>query len=145
MSVREIATTTNLTADPDEAPPLLSQTGLFRSTVDLIPNKGVIPYQINVPAWVDGAGSRRWIVLPGNSSIRTTPAGSWVFPQGTILVQHLEIDPNDTNRGNSEGRRLETRILRVDRQGHGYGVTYRWQPDGRDAALGVARWRRLSR
>ena len=37
--------------------------------------------------------------------------------------------------GGRAGRRLETRLLVVDRRGTGYGVTYRWKADGSDAEL----------
>jgi hypothetical protein len=50
-----------------------------------------------------------------------------------VLVKHFEA-PTDAGRPGA-GRRLETRLLVVDRRGLGYGVTYRWRPDGSDAEL----------
>jgi uncharacterized repeat protein (TIGR03806 family) len=122
---RDIVTTLNVPADPADLPPLLSQTGVFRSPADLTPSRGLVPYDVNAPLWSDGAAKRRWIALPGDARIGFAPTGEWTFPVGTVFVKHFEIG----------GRRLETRLLRVDETGNGYGVTYRWRGDGQDAEL----------
>ena len=48
-----------------------------------------------------------------------------------MLVKHFELAAEDGR----PARRLETRLLVVDRRGSGYGVTYRWRADGSDAEL----------
>jgi uncharacterized repeat protein (TIGR03806 family) len=107
-------------------PSRLSETGIFRSLADLTPNPGIVPYEVNAPLWSDGAAKRRWVMLPGDARIDFAPTGEWKFPPGTVFIKHFEL---------AGGRkRLETRLLVVDRSG-GYGVTYRWRPDGRDADL----------
>ena len=45
-------------------PPLLSQTGAFRDTRNLIPSESLIPYDVIVPFWSDGANKSRWIAVP---------------------------------------------------------------------------------
>jgi uncharacterized repeat protein (TIGR03806 family) len=116
----------------EKAPPLLSQTGLFTSLVDLTPQRGLIPYNVNVPLWSDGAAKRRWMA-PGHSPIVFTAEGEWTFPAGTVFVKHFEL-PIDERHPNHK-RRLETRLLVVDGSGTGYGVTYKWRPNNREADL----------
>ena len=50
-----LVTTLNVPADPADLPPLLSQTGVFRSLAGPDPNRGIIPYEANSPLWSDGA------------------------------------------------------------------------------------------
>jgi uncharacterized repeat protein (TIGR03806 family) len=124
-SKRDRVTALNVSADPADLPPALSQTGAFRSLADLTPSRGLVPYDVNSPLWSDGAAKRRWIALPGDARIDFAPTGEWKFPTGTVFVKHFEI----------AGRRLETRFLVVGDRGSGYGVTYRWRADGKDADL----------
>src|SRR6185369_1744844 len=41
-------------------PPLLSETGAFTNTPAMAPSVGLIPYDVNVPLWSDGAVKTRW-------------------------------------------------------------------------------------
>ncbi len=132
-------------------PKKLSQTGLFASTKDHTPEKGLIPYEVNAPLWSDGAAKERFLALPGQSQIEydaiTYPQPApgeppgWRFPDGTVLVKTFALD---LERGNpSSRRRLETRILHyqeipgADEYGEGYwrGYTYVWNDDQTDADL----------
>ncbi len=115
---------------PDALPSLLSRTGVFHSLKDLKPAPGVVPYDVNSPLWSDGASKRRWVALQSAEKIRFRPRGEWAFPAGTVFVKHFELPG-----GAGKARRLETRLLVADGEGSGYGVTYRWRPDGRDADL----------
>jgi uncharacterized repeat protein (TIGR03806 family) len=133
LNDRELVTTLNVPQDPAELPPLLSQTGVFRSLADLTPNPGIIPYQVHAPLWGDGALKQRWIALPGDARLGFRETGEWHFPAGTVLIKHFEMPTNEGDP--SRKRRLETRLLVVDRTGRGYGVTYRWRPDSSDADL----------
>jgi uncharacterized repeat protein (TIGR03806 family) len=123
---RKLVTTLIVPSNPAELPRLLSGTGVFRSLADLAPSPGVVPYTVNAPLWSDGAAKRRWIALPGDARIDFAATGEWRFPAGTVFVKHFELDGGK--------KRLETRLLVVKRDG-GYGVTYKWRPDGSDAEL----------
>jgi hypothetical protein len=52
---------------PDRAdgplPPLLSQTGAFQDVRQLVPSDGLIPYELNISFWSDGAHKQRWMSL----------------------------------------------------------------------------------
>ncbi|MBM4268385.1 MAG: hypothetical protein FJ144_17540 [Deltaproteobacteria bacterium] len=136
----------NLVATTDRAPAplprLLSETKLFADLATLTPARGIVPYDINVPFWSDGARKRRWIAVPGDGRSKSRfkserivwrPSGPWGFPAGTTFVKHFElpIDAADPSRV----RRLETRVLVLTRGGGAYGVTYRWNEAQTDAEL----------
>jgi uncharacterized repeat protein (TIGR03806 family) len=129
----EPVSTLNLPLLPEKLPPLLSQTGVFRSLADLTPGPGIVPYDVNTPLWSDGAAKRRWIALPAGERIGFAPTGEWAFPPRTVLVKHFDLPTDDT--APAVRKRLETRLLVVDETGNGYGVTYRWRPDDSDADL----------
>jgi uncharacterized repeat protein (TIGR03806 family) len=116
---------------PPNLPRLLSQTGIFRSLETLEPMPAVMPYDVNTPLWSDGAIKRRWVILPGRQKIDTTATDAWRFPEGTTFVKHFEF--GDVANPQVARRRLETRLLVVDRRGLGYGAAYRWREDGSDA------------
>jgi uncharacterized repeat protein (TIGR03806 family) len=130
---REPMTTVKMPLVPENLPPLLSQTGVFRSLADLAPAPGLVPYDVNTPLWSDGARKRRWLGLPPGDAIGFAPTGEWAFPPGTVAVKHFDLPMDETNP--AAVRRLETRLLVVDETGNGYGVTYRWRADQSDADL----------
>ena len=123
---------------PDRAegplPPLLSQTGAFKDTRALTPSDCLIPYDLNVAFWSDGASKSRWISIPNEGSslpakIKFSKDGEWTFPAGTVFVKHFAL------RNAEQMRRIETRLLVCDSTGGVYGVTYRWRADNSDADL----------
>jgi uncharacterized repeat protein (TIGR03806 family) len=130
---RDPVSTVKMPPLPEGVPSRLSQTGVFASLTDLRPNPGMIPYDVNVPLWSDGASKRRWMVLPPGSRIDFAARGEWRFPAGTVFVKHFELVVDETRP--TVKRRLETRLLVVDGTGDGYGVTYKWRPDNQDADL----------
>ncbi len=113
-------------------PTLLSQTGAFASLRDLKPASTLLPYDLVLSFWSDGANKTRFVAIP-DGKVAFSPTGDWKFPPGTVLVKTFEL-PTDATKPNV-ARRLETRLLVVDRNGGVYGVTYKWRPDLRDADL----------
>ena len=113
-------------------PPLLSQTGVFKDVRTMAVNDGLIPYDIIIPFWSDGAVKSRWISVP-RGKITFSPAGEWVFPEGTVFVKTFELATNESMP--DVRRRLETRLLVCDIAGGVYGVTYKWRADNSDADL----------
>ncbi len=116
-----------------EIPKLLSQTGAFRDTASLTPENVLVPYDLNVPFWSDGAEKSRWVCVPPGEVVHFSPTGEWSFPPGTIFVKHFEIATDETNP--NAKRRLETRFLVCDDSGGVYGATYKWRADNSDADL----------
>lgn len=109
-------------------PRLLSQTGLFDSVPQLKPAAGVVPYDVVVPRWQDGAESQRWVAVPGSSSINLQADTSSIgFPDGTVLVKHLSVPTASRTP-------LETQILHYD-SGLWNPYSYLWNEDGTDANL----------
>ncbi len=122
-------------------PALLSQTGVFANTTNMLTAPGLIPYVPNVALWSDGAAKTRWMALPFNGGLDTAAQqigfatnGEWSFPTGTLFVKHFGLVTDETNT-NAPLRRLETRLLVRDPNGAVYGVTYKWRPDNSDADL----------
>jgi uncharacterized repeat protein (TIGR03806 family) len=145
---------TNLTSNPayfnmpqafdgisfSSIPPLLSQTGVFTNTSNMVPFSGLIPYTPNTFLWSDGAVKTRYMSIPNagspftpNEQISFAPTGNWTFPAGAVFVKTFELQTNQSNPNSM--RRLETRLLVRDMNGTVYGVTYKWRPDNLDADL----------
>ncbi len=113
-----------------ELPATLSATGIFIDR-NLTPRKGVIPYALNSTIWADHATIQRGVALPEGAHVGFSPTGNFTWPGGSVFFQNFEIAT-----GADIKRRLETRLLVLDATGgFGYGVTYRWRPDGSDADL----------
>lgn len=119
--------------DATNVPRTLADTGLFADLSTLTPNAGIIPYDINVPFWSDHATKQRWFCLPETSmTIGFNPTGAWTFPTGGVWIKHFELQL--TNGQAESARRLETRVLVNSEEGF-YGLTYRWDDSGTNAAL----------
>jgi uncharacterized repeat protein (TIGR03806 family) len=114
-------------------PPLLSQTGVFKDTRNLVPSDGLIPYDLVVPFWSDGASKLRWAAVPRGSRIGFSATGDWTFPPGAVFVKTFELPVDGANPASR--RRLETRLLVRDSTGGVYGVAYKWRSDNSDADL----------
>ncbi|HTH49129.1 MAG TPA: PQQ-dependent sugar dehydrogenase [Candidatus Limnocylindria bacterium] len=118
---------------PSPPPPKLSQTAIFKDLATLTPADGFTPYEVNSTFWSDYALKRRWFRLPSATAafgFRTN--GAWDSPMGTVWVKHFDLPTN--RQDTATARRLETRLITRTKYGV-YGVTYRWDPDGRDARL----------
>ncbi len=113
-------------------PLLLSQTGAFSDTRNLIPGRGLIPYDLVVAFWSDGASKLRWAAVP-DEKIKYSATGEWIFPKGTVFVKTFELPTDAAIPGIK--RRLETRLLVCDDAGGVYGAVYRWRADHSDADL----------
>ncbi len=113
-------------------PLLLSQTGAFKDARNLVHADGLIPYDLIVPFWSDGALKNRWVSIP-TAKVVFSPTGEWKFPAGTVFVKTFDLPTNAHDAGAK--RRLETRILVVDDEGGVYGVDYKWRADDSDADL----------
>jgi uncharacterized repeat protein (TIGR03806 family) len=113
-------------------PLLLSQTGAFRDALKLTPADGLIPYDLIVAFWSDGARKTRLIAVP-EGTVHFSPTGEWAFPNGTVFVKTFDLPVDEALPGTV--RRLETRILVRNSHGGVYGVDYKWRADGSDADL----------
>ncbi|HUZ07282.1 MAG TPA: chitobiase/beta-hexosaminidase C-terminal domain-containing protein [Candidatus Paceibacterota bacterium] len=113
-------------------PQLLSQTGAFKDTAALVTSDSLIPYDVIVPFWSDGATKLRFISVPAGK-VKFAPTGEWVFPRGTVFVKTFELATNESNPNSL--RRLETRLLVCATNGGVYGVVYKWRADDSDADL----------
>jgi uncharacterized repeat protein (TIGR03806 family) len=123
----------NMPSDPSgRIPKRLSQTGAFTDTRNLLPSDGLIPYDLVVPFWSDGAQKLRWVAVP-RGKIKFAASGEWVFPAGTVFVKTFELPT--AARDPATKRRLETRLLMVQAGGSVYGVVYKWRSDLSDADL----------
>jgi uncharacterized repeat protein (TIGR03806 family) len=129
-------------AEPVDIPATLSATGLFSDVATLTPGAGVIPYDVIVPQWADGATARRFIAIPNAGAGSFDPQreqvgwneqGAFDLPSGTVIAQHLELPLDERDRARK--RALETRLLVRQSDGEYYGLSYRWRPDGSDADL----------
>jgi uncharacterized repeat protein (TIGR03806 family) len=124
---------------PDTAsgsiPLLLSQTGAFAALRQLEPARTLLPYDLVLAFWSDGAVKTRFVAIP-DGKVAFSPTGDWTFPPGTVFVKTFEL-PIDAKQPHLT-RRLETRLLVMDRNGGVYGVTYKWRADLSDADLVAA-------
>ena len=111
-------------------PTKLSATKLFKNLTTLEAGAGLIPFEVNMPLWSDGAIKQRWYALPaGAEKIIFSKADNWIFPKGTVLVKQFNLRTSPTMI-----RRLETRVF-VNENNGWKGYTYKWNQDQTDADL----------
>ena len=91
---------------------------MFSDTAQRIASPGLIPYDLNVAFWSDGAEKLRWIAIPAGK-IGFSPTGEWRFPAGTVFVKNFDLSVDAANPafkrrlGNAAaGARLEGRRVR---------------------------------
>ena len=120
----------------DNFPRRLSETGLFESTREHRPARGVIPYGINSELWADGATAERFLAVPGDGRIGLDAQGNWRFPEGSVLARTVTIGPED--RKPSDRRRVESQILHLQ-EGAWRPYSYVWDDEQSDAILADAK------
>ncbi|MGI9467308.1 MAG: PQQ-dependent sugar dehydrogenase [Rubripirellula sp.] len=108
-----------------EFPRQLSSTGLFADTQEMVPEAGVVPYQISAPSWQGGGSSEFLLGVPGQETIQIARLQrGWKYPAGTVFAKTISL-----------GRvRVETQVLHFD------GInwqpySYLWNDDQTDADL----------
>jgi putative heme-binding domain-containing protein len=114
-----------------EFPRRLSETGLFASLKDLQPAAGVVPYDVTVNRWMDGATALRWVAVPGDGTIQLRDGdSSATYPEGTVFAKQLLLP----QRNSESPIRLETQILHYE-NGEWQPYSYLWDDSGNDAHL----------
>lgn len=120
-------------------PTRLSETGVFREVAAQVPSPGVYEFQINLPAFADGAISRRFVGLPGEGRLTTRLTtrndGRTVLgtsrPKGAVFVKTLALP---SRRPGAPARNIETQLLHFDGETW-RGYSYRWNEAQTDADL----------
>jgi hypothetical protein len=110
-------------ASVGRAPELLSQTGLYCLDGSVDPRNR--PFAPQYPLWTDGAAKSRWVRLPEGSKIDVSDVDAWRFPPGTTFWKEFSW----------EGRKVETRMVRVGAGGEVMFASYVWKEDQSDAVL----------
>lgn len=110
---------------PGPPPSRLSDTGCMDPADPTRPGPGLIPYDINVPFWSNGADKQRGFALPDDTTIAVDAAGDFVFPVGAVAVKSFTF----------RGRLVETRLLMHASPGTWSGFSYEWNAAGDDALL----------
>jgi uncharacterized repeat protein (TIGR03806 family) len=113
----------------------LSELGIFEEPLaQLVPRKGVVPYDVIVSLYADGAQKRRFMILPPGTELHGQAAdGSdrWQVPTGTYFVKTFYF-PKDARDASSGMQLVETRFLVKLAQGYQVS-TYLWDSDQLDA------------
>jgi hypothetical protein len=123
----------------NNAPTLLSTTGLYSDIASKTMDPGIYGYDVNVSRWSDGVIKERYIILPNDSQITYFTSSSFDFPAQTTFAQNFYVD---TIKNNPASRvLLETRLLVYggpDSDYGWYGFSYVWDRDQQEARLRVA-------
>ena len=84
----------------------LSEYNFFTGNLsDLIPNKGVIPYDLNTPLFSDYSSKKRFVYVPKGSVIPYSITDVLSFPTGSVLIKNFYYPQNGVDRI------IETRLL----------------------------------
>lgn len=111
-------------------PRTLSQTGCFLSLASKQPAASLLPYNVRIPLWSDGASKRRWLALPDGTRLAANPNGDVSLPPGGVLLKEFSLG----------GQVLETRMLARRLDGQYALATYRWNSSGTDAEVVLGDW-----
>ena len=95
---------------------------------DLIPNKGIITYELKSPLFTDYAQKQRLIKLPKNGKILVRETGSIEFPNETVIAKTFYYNLN------KEKKVIETRVLIMQDSIWNFSV-YQWNSSMSNAYL----------
>ncbi len=115
----------------------LSEYGLFAGSIrQQLPNRGVMPYQLNSSLFSDYAHKLRFVQLPDGSKVDYNPDSVFQFPVGTVIVKTF-FYYNDERKTDKGRRLIETRVLLHEDKGW-KSLPYIWNEEQTDAFLEVA-------
>ena len=119
-----------------QLPQNLVATGAFTDVANFEVNPGMMPYDVNLTFWSDGALKTRFINMADTTEpIVFSEDDFWQFPTGTITMKHFEMDLDRDNPGTNV-KRIETRFLVVtEDQDNFLALTYQWNDAGTNATL----------
>jgi uncharacterized repeat protein (TIGR03806 family) len=103
----------------------LSATGCVNPANPKEPADGLIPYEVNVALWSDGADKKRWLAVPDGTTIQVGPDGHWDLPAGSVLMKQFSL----------AGTLVESRLFVRHQDGDWAGYTYAWNDAQSDATL----------
>ncbi|MCB9032453.1 MAG: hypothetical protein H6553_01295 [Chitinophagales bacterium] len=131
-------TNTNSTVTVDVSQPFekLSAYHLFKGTLnDLIPNDGVLPYDLITPLFTDYAHKARFVWMPKGETAKYVKDEALDFPVGTVLIKNFyyPIDERDESKGR---RIIETRLL-IKQADKWEAFPYIWNDEQTDATLEI--------
>lgn len=112
--------------EPDVGPIMperLSETGCVDRSDPTKPAPGLVPYDVNVELWSDGAAKKRFVAIPDGTTVHVEDDGDLSLPEGSVVVKEFAV----------AGKRVETRLLLHHPGGDWSGVTYEWNDAGTDA------------
>lgn len=91
--------------------PKLSDYRFFTGNLaDMMPQDGVLPYDLNTPLFSDYAHKARFVYMPPGTQATYSHTEAFDFPTGTVLIKtfYYHNDETDLSKGN---RIIETRLL----------------------------------
>jgi uncharacterized repeat protein (TIGR03806 family) len=104
-------------------PVSLASLGFFKDELsDLIPNEGVITYELSSTLFTDYAEKQRLIKLPKGKKMVLKGDGLPVFPEGTMIAKTFFYDGLP---GEKTKQIIETRVLLL-KKGKWFAGTYKW-------------------
>lgn len=117
-------------------PQTLSETGCYADIASRQLIGRAIPYEVKSPLFSDGAGKRRYLILPDGALDAGPPLGfsavrMWKAPAGTIAVKEFDIRPSD----GAETIPMETRFSVLGEDGSWRWYSYQWNDEGTQATL----------
>jgi len=113
-------------------PRKLSDWRLFRANRPaLVPNVGVVPYDLNTPLFSDYAGKYRFVWMPPGTSAKYAEDETFEFPVGTIFAKTFAFPLNGPN---APEKLIETRLLLRGKTGW-VALPYVWDAGQREATL----------
>ncbi len=109
----------------DSFPARLSETGCVASDDATVMVDAMLPYDVNMALWSDGAEKGRWFAIPDGTTAVVGDNGTLELPIGAVVVKEFRLGD----------QRVETRLLVRHSDGEWAGYSYAWNEAQTDAAL----------
>ncbi len=118
-------------------PEKLSDWGIYTGRLaDLVPAKGIIPYDLNTPLYTDYAEKTRFVRIPQGNVVPYSASGVLDFPKGTLLIKNFYYSADYRKPGIHKDI-IETRLLIREAEGW-KAMTYVWNDEQTEAFLEIA-------